>query len=188
MAETPPEGNAPALRASDAEREAVAVTLGRNQVEGRLTLDELSQRLDHAYAATTKAELEAVTRDLPAVARPGSATGWIVSVLGGSRRTGRWRAAGRLRILAVLGGCDIDLSHAVVTTPEVTLTCLAFLGGIDIVVPRGVDAELTGFSLIGGRDLDVSGEPSRPGTPRIRVRAFSLLGGINVHNPPIPRT
>jgi Domain of unknown function (DUF1707)/Cell wall-active antibiotics response 4TMS YvqF len=179
----------PAVRASDADREAVATVLGRNQAEGRLTLDEFSQRLDLVYAAKRKDELEAVTRDLPAVPDPATrnATGWVISVLGGSRRVGRWRASGRVRVIAVLGGADIDLSHAVVTTPELRMRCFSFLGGISITVPKGVEVELTGFSLIGGRDLDVGDEPSRPGTPLIRVRAFSLLGGITVQNPPQKR-
>jgi len=67
------------------------------------------------------------------------------------------------------------------------MRCFSFLGGISITVPKGVEVELTGFSLIGGRDLAVGDEPSRPGTPLIRVRAFSLLGGITIQNPPQKR-
>jgi hypothetical protein len=179
----------PAIRASDTDREAIATTLSRNMAEGRLTLDELSQRLDLVYAAKTKNELDSVTGDLPAVPDPATrnATGWVVSILGGSRRTGRWRANERVRVIAVLGGSEIDLSRAVVTTPEVRLRCFALLGGISITVPKGVEVELTGLSLMGGRNLDVGDEPSRPGTPLIRVRAFALLGGIDIHNPPRKR-
>lgn len=167
----------------------MATTLSQNLAEGRLTLDELSQRLDLVYAARTKEELDTVTRDLPAVLEPRTrkATNWIVSILGGSNRAGRWRASDRVRVIAVLGGASIDLSHAVVTTPEVRLTCFSFLGGIGITVPKGVEVELTGFSLIGGRGLDVGNEPSLPGTPVIRVRAFALLGGIGITNPPEKR-
>jgi hypothetical protein len=177
------------LRASDAEREATAQELGRSQAEGRLTLDELSQRLDLVYAARTRDELTAVTRDLPApTAAPAKRTGWIVSLLGGSSRTGRWRPAARLRIVSIVGGSHLDLSRAVVTTPEVWITAFAFLGGAAIEVPRGVEVELTGFSLVGGRAVDVSDDPIRPGTPVIRVRAFTLFGGIAITNPPKRRT
>lgn len=177
----------PEVRASDAERETVASDLGASQAEGRLTLDEFSQRLDLVYASRTRDELAAVTEDLPAPTSPARKTGWIVSILGGSARAGRWRANERLRAVAVMGGCDIDLSRAVVTARELHLTCFALLGGISITVPRGVDVELSGFSLIGGRDLDVGDEPSRPGAPAVRVRAFNLLGGISISNPPEKR-
>jgi len=56
----------PDLRASDAERERTALALRDAAAEGRLTLEELADRLDHALTATTRSELEPLTRDLPA--------------------------------------------------------------------------------------------------------------------------
>jgi hypothetical protein len=41
------------LRASDAERERVAASLREHCAAGRLTLEELSERLDEAYRART---------------------------------------------------------------------------------------------------------------------------------------
>ena len=58
------------LRASDAERELVAERLTRHAAAGRLDPDELEQRLGAAYAARTSAELERLTRDLPAEQPP----------------------------------------------------------------------------------------------------------------------
>ncbi|MBA2517428.1 MAG: DUF1707 domain-containing protein [Solirubrobacterales bacterium] len=55
----------PALRASDADRERVAKVLNHHSTAGRLTVDELSDRTDLAYAATTLAELERLVADLP---------------------------------------------------------------------------------------------------------------------------
>ena len=54
------------LRVSDAEREAVVVRLQRAAGEGRLTVEELGDRVGLAYAAQTEAELTTVTADLPA--------------------------------------------------------------------------------------------------------------------------
>jgi hypothetical protein len=56
---------APDLRASAAEREAVARALTRHYSAGRLTDEELSARVDAAYRARWDAELAALTRDLP---------------------------------------------------------------------------------------------------------------------------
>jgi len=63
---------ASALRASDAERERTATLLRDHAVAGRLTPEELDERLDAAYAARTVGELTALARDLPATAEPGT--------------------------------------------------------------------------------------------------------------------
>jgi len=55
------------LRASDADRGAVARRLQVAVDEGRLTLTDYDERLQQAYAAQTYGELERVTADLPAV-------------------------------------------------------------------------------------------------------------------------
>jgi hypothetical protein len=53
------------VRASDRERERVVSSLREHAGEGRLDMDELAGRLDRAYAARTRAELAALTADLP---------------------------------------------------------------------------------------------------------------------------
>ena len=62
----PPE---PTLRASDAEREHHAELLREHAAQGRLTVDELDERLDRVYAARTRGELAPVVADLPAPGR-----------------------------------------------------------------------------------------------------------------------
>ncbi|MET0836747.1 MAG: DUF1707 domain-containing protein [Thermoleophilaceae bacterium] len=57
--------SAPALRASDADREVAAERLRAAAVEGRLTPDELEQRLEAALGGGTYGELEALVADLP---------------------------------------------------------------------------------------------------------------------------
>ena len=58
------------MRVSDAEREATAAELREHYASGRLTLDELNERIDKALAAKTRGDLDALMRDLPS-ARPG---------------------------------------------------------------------------------------------------------------------
>lgn len=61
---------APALRASDAERERTATLLREHCGAGRLTPEELDERLDAAYAARTVGELDGLLHDLPATPDP----------------------------------------------------------------------------------------------------------------------
>lgn len=58
------------VRIGDADREATAAQLRDHYADGRLTLDELNERLDQTFAAKTRADLDVVLRDLPHVARP----------------------------------------------------------------------------------------------------------------------
>jgi DUF1707 SHOCT-like domain len=62
------------MRVGDAEREATAAELREHYASGRLTLDELNERVDKAFAAKTRGDLDALMRDLPS-ARPGLGTG-----------------------------------------------------------------------------------------------------------------
>jgi Domain of unknown function (DUF1707) len=59
-----------AIRAADADREAVATTLRRAHEEGRLDTLELEDRLTRCYAAKTLAELDRLVADLPHAERP----------------------------------------------------------------------------------------------------------------------
>ena len=58
------------LRVSDAERDAAAAELREHYAAGRLSLDELNERISQAFAARTRGDLSAVTHDLPSL-RPG---------------------------------------------------------------------------------------------------------------------
>lgn len=54
-----------AFRASDADREQAAARLREHYTAGRLTHDELAERLGAAYGARTIAELDELLADLP---------------------------------------------------------------------------------------------------------------------------
>ncbi len=75
-------------RCSDAERERVVGALQRHFADGRLTVDELNDRLERVLAAKTLGQLYALTSDLPELPvvevphRDGPAT----------RRRRRWRS------------------------------------------------------------------------------------------------
>ena len=63
----------PALRASDADREAIAERLRVASIDGRIDADELEQRLSAVYAARWVADLDRLVADVsppPAVVAP----------------------------------------------------------------------------------------------------------------------
>jgi hypothetical protein len=159
MSETGP------VRASDAEREQAVVALRSAAGEGRLTLDELAERVERALSAVHRADLEPLTADLPAAAtgtgvaaaRPG--TRRIFGIMGGADHKGRWRIATRCIVVNVMGGADLDLTQALLEGPETEIVVYSLMGGSDITVPEGVHVVLEGFALMGGNDLKVEGPP-----------------------------
>lgn len=58
-----------ALRIGDAERDAAAADLGEHYAAGRLTLDELNERLDAVFSAKTFGQLTQIMADLPGPGR-----------------------------------------------------------------------------------------------------------------------
>jgi Domain of unknown function (DUF1707)/Cell wall-active antibiotics response 4TMS YvqF len=181
------------LRVSDAERDATVRTLGDNAAVGRLTLDELEDRAGRALAAKTRGELAALTSDLPAEASAAPAAApparvrkpvrWMVAIMGGSHRRGRYRAVGSINAVAIMGGDEIDLREAEIEGGELTLNLFALMGGSNVYVPDSVEVEIGGFSLMGGHE-EVGSERPRPGAPLIRIRSYNLMGGASIYRVP----
>lgn len=175
----------PALLASDAERERAVERLRSGAVDGRLTLEEFAQRMGSAYEARTRDELDELTRDLPSELTPArrpakTAANWVVAVMGGATRKGRFRLATETNVVTIMGGADIDLRQAELQGPEVTMNVYSVMGGAHVIVPEGVHVELGGLAIMGGKDHRPGKEPVPPGAPVVRVRAFTLMGGVSV--------
>lgn len=187
-----------AVRPSDADREAVESRLKVAVGEGRLTLEEFADRMGFALSAESSTELATVTADLPAVhqgsATPGTPTAgarlrsrikeqrWLVAVMGEFSTSRRWRPARTTNAVAVMGGGEVDLRTAEIEGDEVTINVVAVMGGVDVIVPRGVDVEMSGFAVMGGRDCTVDESALVEGAPLVRVNAYAVMGGIDVRN------
>jgi class 3 adenylate cyclase len=180
--------------------------------DGRLTLDEFSERVGSAYQAVSLRDLPPLLADLPhpfgsdlagllddQIGRPPEAmpslapdtavgrkvTRWTVSIMGGSQRRGRWRLREKTSAVAIMGGCRLDLRNAEVEGAGVVVNAVAVMGGIDIIVPEGIQVEVDGIAIMGGKDARRLKEVAPlPGSPIIRVRVFAFWGGVTVRNKP----
>ncbi|WP_129710868.1 DUF1707 SHOCT-like domain-containing protein [Haloactinopolyspora alba] len=189
----PPQRATPSgLRASDAEREQVVEALSEHATTGRLTLAELEERITLAYRATTRDEIDQLVTDLPASDRSAPApepsrrklTRWILAVMGGSDKRGRWGVGRRVTAVAVMGGHTIDLRNAELSADDTTIVAVNWMGGTDIYVPDTIDLHVGGFSVMGGTGEHGSTRAPRRGAPRIRVLAYNLMGGTDVWRMP----
>jgi class 3 adenylate cyclase len=183
------------IRVSDRDRDETLERLRHHVTEGRLTLDEFADRVDIVLASRTRADLVAVTSDLPVPApAPAPATvpepkrhgprRWLVGVLSGGGAKGRWRVGRSVTAVAVMGHCEVDFRQAEIDSAEVQVTAIAIMGGVDVIVPEGIAVELTGFPIMGGKHLKVADVPVLPGSPVIRIRAFPIMAGVNVRSKP----
>ena len=184
------------IRVSDAERDATVRVLGDHAAVGRLTLDELEDRAGRALAAKTRGELAVLTSDLPqqAAAEPAPSGApqarvrkpvrWMVAIMGGSRRHGRFRAVGSVNSVSIMGGDEIDLREAEIEGGHLTLNMFALMGGATIYVPDSIEVEVSGFSLMGGNTEMGSLRNPRPGAPVIQIRTYNLMGGATIYRLP----
>jgi hypothetical protein len=183
------------LRVSDAERDETVRILGEHAAVGRLTLDELEERSGRALTARTRGELATLTGDLPAEAgmegqgRPAPTLAkkpvrWMVAIMAGSHRRGRFRAVGSINAIAIMGGDEIDLREAEIEGGELILNLVAIMGGANIYIPDTVELDVGGFSLMGGNTEIGTERPPRPGAPVIRLRTWNLLGGATIFRVP----
>jgi hypothetical protein len=101
------------IRVGDADRDATATQLREHYAAGRLTLDELNERLEQTFTARTGTDLNAVMRDLPSLdgARARAGGPAADSPLGapllrndqGQWDQGQWDQGGRRHGYSVLG-------------------------------------------------------------------------------------
>ncbi|WP_146615442.1 DUF1707 SHOCT-like domain-containing protein [Nonomuraea aridisoli] len=138
------------LRAGDRERERVAEMLRVAVAEGRITLEELHERLDRAYSARTLGDLDDVVADLPG-SEELPAAGPLVTLAGADvlelhtlsgrvEQTGQWVVPERMSAKAGRWGkVRIDFTRARCPHREVVLDVeiTSWFGDIVIVVPRG---------------------------------------------------
>ncbi|WP_026918750.1 DUF1707 SHOCT-like domain-containing protein [Gordonia shandongensis] len=186
-------GDRPAIRVSTADRERTHSFLSAAMSHGVLTPEEYGERAERAAVARTRDELDALTADLPldqlcAAALPdetrvstsgASPVTSAVAIFGGREVGGGAVMGDSLLAVAIFGGVELDLRRVEYTAPVLTITCRAVMGGIRITVPSDVTVEVHGTGVMGGFDGGAAG-PGADGAPRVVVRGFSLMGGVDV--------
>jgi hypothetical protein len=188
------------LDVSPAARDQVVQSLGEHFANDRITLDEYERRVDEALRAPSHAALVELTRDLGGpvmpVAAPLAATATVTrsvdmhmqriakprrfwAFMSGVIRRGRWRVPERMRVIAIMGGVELDLTEADLTAQVTEIDVIAVMGGLAVTVPPGVRLESDGIAILGSFE-DQSHEPvsGDPNAPIVRVRGVAIMGGV----------
>ena len=180
------------LRASDADRERVVAVLAEAAGDGRLTLEEHTERVHRAYRARTLGELARLTEDLVAPsAQPLrlDTSRSIAALFTTQRREGRWVMPDRLVVTAVGGHVVLDVREALLQGLHTIVHATLIGGQLHLLVPEGVRVAVESARHPGraGSDLEPrSAVRGAPGSPLIEIRAFTVAGRVRVQTPRRP--
>ena len=186
----------------DAAREQVVEVLMEHFSRNVMDMDEFEGLLDSVNRCSTTSELRELLSKLPPLESLKSATdlmsapggppvvvdadrvrprGFLLSVLSGTTRAGRWIPARKSFALGVLGGISLDFREAVLGAGVTGVNVLAVLGGVEIIVPPEMAVEVDGMAVLGGFEYQTNAPPrTDPNPPILRVRGLAVLAGVNV--------
>jgi len=181
-------------------RNQVIDQLKANYAHDNIMMEDFERRLEIATATEDRFELMKVVQDLPVLRvdssehTHGEDEGYgsaslnlgqvrneesMLSVFSGVTRKGSWRPARYSKMLAVFGGADLDYRDAHLPPGVFNLEIMCFFGGVDIIVPEGINVEVNGLPIFGGLENKTSGEVF-PGAPTLKIRAVIMFGGVEV--------
>jgi len=177
------------LRASHADRDQVVDVLRVAAGDGRLTAEELDERVGAALTARTMGELVVLTADLPT-----ATASWGVSEVkdivrieqeGASTRRGEgWVVPRRMEIRSAWGEVILDFTQAVITYDTLRLDLDIRGGSLKLLTRPGVvvdtDALVTNYAKI---KASRSAVPQTPVVLRVEVAGELSFGQVVVRPP-----
>ena len=160
-----------ALRVSHEDRDQVAEVLRVAAGDGRLTADELDERLEKALTARTYDDLAVLVTDLPAAGTalaplPGAVAAALPGAIaaapakelvkihvssGHSQRVGRWTVPARLDLKVTSGHIKLDFTQAVITQPTLHIDAEVRSGHIVLLTRPGIAVDLDDVSVRSGQ-------------------------------------
>lgn len=177
-------------------RERVIARLSDGFAHDELELEEFERRLGLAHRSESLAELEGLTSDLtrpvtalaplPAAAptpAPSSvrAEQTLAAVLGGTTRVGHWTPPRRLRVVAIMGGAELDFREAALSPGVTEVVITAIMAGVVIIVPPQLAVEMDGIAIMGGfAHSERAPAHHDPDRPVLRVRGVAVMGGVEI--------
>jgi hypothetical protein len=179
------------LRASHGDRDRVVELLRVAAGDGRLTSEELDERLEVALTARTYGELAALTTDLPAA--PGYPDAQLQQpkdvvhidcASGNVQRNGRWVVPQRMEILVTSGNVTLDFTEAVISATQLRIDAEVRSGNLTLVTKPGIVVDADDVAIRSGNvDVPTPWRPDIPVTLRVDMSGKVGSGNISAHPP-----
>lgn len=166
-----------------------------------LPVEEFERRVDVAHKAASADELAALLADLPGGGLPArrqnptspaprpsprvtprghvKEQGFALAVMGGATRKGHWTPARRTFAFALMGGVELDFREVDFPSGVTEVHAFSLMGGVDIIVPPGVNVESHGMAIMGGFD-ELGAQEYLPDAPTLRIAGLAVMGGVDI--------
>jgi hypothetical protein len=184
------------LRASHEDRDRVVELLRVSAGDGRLTADELDERLGLAMTARTYGELAKLVADLPAAGSVASAPALaprakevmrIDCQSGHAARNGSWVVPQRIEARVTSGHLKLDFTQAVITKPSLQMDADVRSGHIVLFTKPGIVVDTDDVAVRSGH-VRVHA-PWGPDVPEVlRIEVTGKVGSGHFVARPRPRT
>lgn len=176
------------------ERERVIELLSQHFAQDNLSLEDLEQRMERVYRASSLPALREITSDLVSedAAPPQRAAalaptlyapehGRIVSLMSQTRRTGMWQLPRHLKVWSVMAETHLDLTEAQLPPGVTEIALSAVMSQVKVIVPRGVRVVVQPSAFM----AEVSDETLDPpavgsGAPVVRLTGFVFMAELKV--------
>jgi Domain of unknown function (DUF1707) len=182
------------LRASHEDRDRVVELLRVSAGDGRLTADELDERLELALTARTYGELARLVADLPATGSAASAPAprakEVMRVDCGSGHTvrnGRWVVPQRIEARIQSGQLKLDFTQAVINQPSLQIDAEVSSGHVILITKPGIVVDTDDVAVRSGH-IRVRA-PWGPDVPEVlRIEVSGKVGNGHLVARPQHRT
>ncbi|WP_370255743.1 DUF1707 domain-containing protein [Streptomyces sp. V4I8] len=173
------------LRASDADRDRAVDVLNAAAADGRLTMEELDERVTSALSARTVGDLAGLTVDLPVAASAVVKELARIEQQGGSAVRGEgWVVPRRLEIESSWGDVTLDFTQAVMAPGTLRIDLDMRGGTLKLVTRPGVvvdtDALVVDYAKVKARP---AGDAGAPVVLRVEVIGRMQFGRVVVGPP-----
>jgi|GEM_PF-1925041 len=105
----------------------------------------------------------------------------LLAVMSGIQRRGDWRVARKLRVVAVMGGIDLDFRAALLEPGITDVQVTSVMGGVAIVVPPGLPVVCAGTAIMGNFEgMDCGTAERDPTVPLLRISGTAIMGAVEI--------
>lgn len=169
--------------ALDSVKQAAQQRLEQAVGEGRLTLEEFTDRVGQVWQATEPATVQRALADLPAPVPPAQVTTGrftVDRVFDDVSRDGRFALASGARLTSFFGDVRLDMRQVVLSERVVDLEVSSVFGDVRVIVPPGIAVDVDATTWLGDRDIQVVAGAPLPGSPQVRLTARTVFGDVRV--------
>ncbi len=180
----------------DLDRERVIQTLCTHFAHDNINTQELEKRCEHAYKATTSAELQALVVGLPSLPQEAGAPAPMYAVapdgradpvekrhlvvMSTVRKKGQWTPARHNKVTTIMGNAKFDLREAQLLHGETHFELNVLMGEVELIIPPGLRVEADGFAFMGEFDDSHSEGLAEANAPVIRVTGTVVMGAARI--------